>query len=201
MSSKQTTAAGPAPFAAATDAELTAAVAQGDPAAQRELYDRHVERVYRLALRRCGARERASELTQSAFIRIFDRIHQFRGDAALSTWVHRVALSVMHSEMRSSARREARSLPLEVVEAPGHALARAAPAPSSDPWLRDRLQEAVGSLTERLRTVFLMHDLEGYTHEEIGRACGIALGTSKADLHRARRALRTRLSAYADEAA
>jgi RNA polymerase sigma-70 factor, ECF subfamily len=185
----------PGAFAAAPDAELVAAVRRGDPRAQRELYDRHLERVYSLALRRCGERERAGELTQSAFVRVFDRIHQFRGEAALSTWIHRVALSVIHSEMRRSGREEARTVDIEAAD-------EAVATPSLlDPWLRERLTLALSCLTDRLRTVFLMHDLEGYTHEEIGRACGIAQGTSKADLHRARRTLRVHLSAYARECA
>jgi RNA polymerase sigma-70 factor, ECF subfamily len=183
----------PGAFADADDASLVAAVRRTDPIAQRELYDRHVERVFALALRRCGDRERAGELTQSAFVRIFDRIHQFRGDAALSTWIHRVALSVIATEMRRSTREESRAVALEAVDE------LAAATFVTDPWLRERMTQAMSCLTDRLRTVFLMHDFEGYTHAEIGRACGIAQGTSKADLHRARRTLRTHLSAYARE--
>jgi RNA polymerase sigma-70 factor, ECF subfamily len=175
------------------DETLIAGVLRGEASAQRLLYDRHVDRVFRLAYRMCGKEERARELTQSAFIRVFERLDRFEGRCALGSWIHRVAASVILNGLRRDGRESGRAAPLEAADAVG------AMPPAGDPRLRERLHAAIAGLAEQRRIVFMMHDVEGYTHEEIGEILGIAPGTSKSHLHRARLALRTELAVYAEE--
>jgi RNA polymerase sigma-70 factor (ECF subfamily) len=158
---------------------------QGDPSAFRLLYETHVGRVHALCLRLSGSREEAEEHTQDVFVRAWERLTTFRGESAFSTWLHRLAVNEVLQTRRAAGRRSAR-VTLADDEA---TLERAStqPAPSPD------LSQAIASLPEGARTVFILHDVEGYHHEEIGRVLGIADGTSKAQLFRARRLLRERL--------
>lgn len=167
--------------------ELLTRAQAGDPAAERALYDAHVDRVYRLAFRLAGDADMAREFTQDTFVRAFQRLGTFRGDSALSTWLHAIAVSVSLNGLRK-VRRLRREVQLE------HAESLGSDRPRSDPVLRQRLHEAIDQLPTGYRTVFLMHDLEGFTHEEIGAALGIEAGTSKAQLFRARARLRERLA-------
>ena len=167
--------------------ELLTRAQAGDPAAERVLYDTHVDRVYRLAFRMAGDAELAREFTQDTFVRAFERLGTFRGDAALSTWLHAIGVSVVLNGLRK-VRRLRREVDIE------HAETLGSDRPISDPVLRQRLDEAIDKLPTGYRTVFLMHDLEGFTHEEIGAALGIEAGTSKAQLFRARARLRERLA-------
>ncbi len=167
--------------------ELLTRAQAGDPAAERALYDSHVDRVYRLAYRLAGDAELAREFTQDTFVRAFERLATFRGDSALSTWLHAIAVSVALNGLRK-VRRLRREVQLE------HAELLGSDRPTSDPHLRERLHAAIDTLPTGYRTVFLMHDLEGFTHEEIGAALGIEAGTSKAQLFRARARLRERLA-------
>jgi RNA polymerase sigma-70 factor, ECF subfamily len=167
--------------------ELLTRAQAGDPAAERALYDTHVDRVYRLAFRMAGDGELAREFTQDTFVRAFERLGTFRGDAALSTWLHAIAVSVVLNGLRK-VRRLRREVDIE------HAETLGSDRPLGDPVLRRRLDEAIDKLPTGYRTVFLMHDLEGFTHEEIGAALGIEAGTSKAQLFRARARLRERLA-------
>ena len=168
-------------------------VLDGDPAAERELYDAHVDRVYRLAYRMVGDPDQAAEYTQDTFVRVFDRLGDFRGEAALSTWVTSIALSVVYSGMRKVKRFRQRETDLDEAVAMPTAQWRA------EPDLKVRLAEAIDSLAEGYRTVFLMHDVEGYTHDEIATALGIQEGTSKAQLSRARSRLREKLKEFEGE--
>jgi RNA polymerase sigma-70 factor (ECF subfamily) len=143
--------------------------------------------VYRLAFRLAGDAELAKEFTQDAFIRAFERLGTFRGDSALSTWLHAITVSVALNGLRK-VRRLKREVQLE------HAESLGSDRPRSDPLLRQRLDEAIDKLPTGYRTVFLMHDVQGFTHEEIGAALGIEVGTSKAQLFRARARLRERLA-------
>ncbi len=170
---------------------LVSRVLAGDPAAERELYDTHVDRVYRLAYRMTGDAHQAEEYTQEAFIRVFDRLESFRGEAALSTWITSVALSVVLNGMRTAKRRRDREHDLERADRV-MAIERRA-----DPDLKLRLKAAIDALPEGYRTVFLMHDVEGYTHQEIAVSLGVQEGTSKANLSRARARLRTALADFA----
>lgn len=166
---------------------------RGDPSALRALYDAHVERIYRLTYRLTGLEHLARDLTQDTFVRAFARLEEFREESAFSTWLHTIAMSVSLNELRRLKRERARSAPLEDADE----LAQS--APRSDPVLRAKVMEAVNELPEGCRTVFLMHDAEGYTHEEIGAALGVTAGTSKAQLARARGKLRVALAQFAEE--
>jgi RNA polymerase sigma-70 factor (ECF subfamily) len=175
------------------DRTLVQRVKDGDPAAERALYDAHVDRVYGLAYRMTGDETLARELTQDAFVRAFDKIDSYRGDAALSTWLHTVTTSVVLNGLRKVRRIREREVDLD------HARGAAATDRRSEPELRDRLHAAIAGLPDGYRKVFVMHDVEGYTHLEIARALGVAEGTSKAQLSRARAKLRVELADYAEE--
>jgi len=157
--------------------ELIARVRAGDGAAERALYDAHVDRVYRLAYRLAGDDELAREFTQDTFVRAFERLAAFRGEAKLSTWLHAIATSVVLNE----------------------AAATSSGGRAAEPDLKRRLAQAIDGLAAGYRMVFLMHDVEGYTHEEIGATLGIETGTSKAQLSRARAKLRDALADFAGE--
>lgn len=174
-----------------SDADLIARVQTGDPSAEREFYDRHVDRVYRLIYRMAGRADLAQEWTQDTFVRAFDRIGQFRGDSALSSWLHSIAVSVTLNGLRTQKRREAFAAPLEDAADAGHTPV------VSDPDLKVRMREAIDALPSGTRTVFVMHDVEGFTHEEISEQLGVAVGTSKSQLSRAREKLRVALKPFA----
>lgn len=164
----------------------------GDQGAYRSLYDTHVDRVFRLAFRISGDEQMAQEFTQDAFVRAFQRIAEFRGDARFSTWLHSITVSVAINGSRKVKKLHARQGELDPNQI-GSAPTR------SDPGLRRRLHHAIDGLPEIYRTVFLMHDLEGYPHHHIAETLGIALGTSKARLSRARASLRGLLGESAKE--
>ena len=166
---------------------------RGDPSAQRKLYEEHVDRIYRLTFRLTGREHLARELTQDTFVRAFASIEGFRGDSAFGTWLHTIAVSVSLNEIKKRKREEARQAPLE------DALTMSRSTPMSDPILRQKLAAAVAALPEGCRAVFLMHDAEGYTHEEIAEALGVTPGTSKAQLSRGRAKLRLALAEFAGE--
>jgi len=166
---------------------------RGDASAHRALYETHVERIYRLTFRLTGIEHLARELTQDTFVRAFASIDGFRGDSAFGTWLHTIAVSVSLNELKRRKRESAREAPLE------EALTMSRTAPLSDPILRERLMAAVNELPEGCRTVFMMHDAEGYTHEEIAAALGVTPGTSKAQLSRGRAKLRIALAEFAEE--
>lgn len=172
---------------------LIARAVRGDAAAERALYDAHVDRIYRLAFRLTGDDDAARDITQDTFIRAFTRLDEFRGESALGSWLHSIAFSVGLNAVRTARRREAREEPIN------DGLTIAAAARRAEPDLRERLAEAIDGLPDGYRTVFVMHDVEGYTHEEIGVALGIASGTSKAQLFRARAKLRTQLAEFRGE--
>ncbi|NIN11482.1 MAG: sigma-70 family RNA polymerase sigma factor [Gemmatimonadales bacterium] len=175
------------------DKELVARVRAGDAQAERALYDQHVDRVYRLAYRMTGDDDLARDFTQETFIRVFDRIDQFRGAAALSTWLRSVAVTVVLNGLRKVKRFRRREVALEAAEPTG-----GNPHPTQ-PDLREKLERAIEALPVKYRMVFVMHDVEGYTHEEIGAAMGVQVGTSKAQLSRARARLRESLAEFAGE--
>ena len=174
---------------------LVARVLAGDPQAERELYDAHVDRVYRLVYRMVGDQELAADYTQDTFIRTYERLAGFRGESALSTWITAIAISVVYNGQRKVRRLRQREVDLE------HAEPVATTTRRADPDLKRKLHAAINALPEGYRTVFLMHDVEGYTHEEIGSALGIQDGTSKAQLSRARAKLRRELAAFAGDLA
>ncbi|HVH67343.1 MAG TPA: sigma-70 family RNA polymerase sigma factor [Gemmatimonadales bacterium] len=173
--------------------ELIARVRARDGVAERELYDVHVDRIYRLAFRLSGDDHLAREFTQDTFVRAFERLGSFRGEAKLSTWLHAIATTVALNGLRKVKRFQRRETDLD------DAAAQPARGRSAEPDLKRRLAEAIDGLADGYRTVFVMHDVEGYTHEEIGAALGIETGTSKAQLSRARAKLRDALADFAGE--
>ena len=172
--------------------ELIARVVAGDRLAARELYDAHVDRVFRLTFRMTGETELAQELTQETFIRAFAQLGKFRGESALSTWLHRVTISVVSNAMRKVKRFRTRETDLDEA-------GLVAAETRSDPDLREKLHRAIDELSEIYRTTFVMHDVEGYTHEEIANALGVAEGTCKSRLSVARAQLRQKLAPFAKE--
>lgn len=175
------------------DRELIARAKLGDESAERRLYDAHVDRVYRLAYRMSGSAELAQDFTQDTFVRAFSRLGDFRGESTFSTWIHAIAVSVVLNGMRKVRRIRERETELDDARALG------SESREAEPDLKERLRRAIDALPEHGRVVFLMHDLEGYTHEEIGGVLGIPTGTSKARLFRARAALRDELADFAGE--
>ena len=177
------------------EAELIAGARAGDPAAERGLYEAHVDRVYRLAYRFAGDADLARDFTQDTFIRAFERLDDFRGESQFATWLHAIAVSVALNGLRDVKRRRMRETGLEE----GHEVATM--GREAEPDLKRRLKVAIDALPEGYRTVFVMHDVEGYTHEQIGKVLGVESGTSKAQLSRARAKLRVALADFAGESA
>jgi RNA polymerase sigma-70 factor (ECF subfamily) len=178
----------------AVDEELLVArVKRGDAAAERQLYDSHVDRMYRLAYRMTGDDDQAQEFTQETFIRAFERIDQFRGEAAFGTWLNSIGTSVIYNGLRKVTRFRQREYEYDEVGA------IAGSERQAEPDLKERLTLAIDDLPVKYRMVFVMHDVEGYTHEEIGSALNMPVGTSKAQLSRARARLRESLAEFAGE--
>ncbi|MDQ3674031.1 MAG: sigma-70 family RNA polymerase sigma factor [Gemmatimonadota bacterium] len=171
------------------ESQLIARVIAGDRLAGRALYDAHAPRVYSLAYRLSGDPEKAREVTQDTFIRAFSRLSQFRGDAALMTWLHRIVVSVVSNSRRTDIRfgREVALDEASLIETT---------APESDPDLKECIARAVDRLSEAYRTTLIMHDIEGYTHAEIAGILGVPEGTSKSRLSAARAQLRHDLAAF-----
>lgn len=178
---------------AVDDRDLIARVRAGDRTAERLLYDRHVDRVYRLVYRMAGDPDLARDFTQDAFVRAFEKLGTYRGEAAFSTWLHSVAASVTLNGLRRVRRLRRYETDLE----DGAAVADR--TREAEPDLKIRLRRAIDGLPEGYRAVFVMHELEGYTHEEIAGALGVEVGTSKAQLSRARARLREALADFAGE--
>jgi len=156
---------------------------RGDTQAFEELYRLHVGRVY--ALCRRMAPSEADELTQRAFVRAWEALPSFEGRSAFGSWLHRLTVNVVLSAQRSASRRTARVIALDD---PGGSARPRPVAAGMD------LERAIAGLPERARQVFVLHDVEGYKHREIAQLMRIAEGTSKGQLHRARRLLREALS-------
>jgi len=165
----------------------------GDARAERELYDAHVDRVYRLAYRLAGSDDLAQDFAQDAFIRAFERLKDFRGDSSFATWLHAITVSVCLNGLRKVKRFDSRQATLDdgMTVFDGRR--------EAEPDLKVKLKQAIDRLPEGYRTVFVMHDVEGYTHEEIGAALGVEVGTSKAQLSRARAKLRDALAEFRGE--
>ena len=173
--------------------DLINRVRAGDGIAERALYDAHVDRVYRLAYRLAGDDALAQDFTQETFIRAFAKLDTFRGDSALSTWLHAITTSVVLNGLRKVKRFRQREADLD------EAATTSAAGRAAEPDLKRRLAQAIDGLPDGYRTVFVMHDVEGYTHDEIGATLGIETGTSKAQLSRARAKLRDALADFAGE--
>ena len=148
------------------------------------LYREHSPRVFALCLRLTGGtREEASELMQDVFIRAWRGLASFRGDSAFSSWLHRLTVNAMLETARSNKRRTSRVL---AMPDPG---VLGATAVSERPDLHVDLERAIAALPDGARAAFVLHEIEGYQHAEIAAQLGIAEGTVKAQLHRARKLL------------
>jgi len=166
-------------------AALVALAARGDVGAFEQLYARSAGRVYAVCLRMTGDTQRAKELSHDAFVRAWERLSTFRGEAAFDTWMHRLAVNVVLTATRSERRRSARIVATEdqpAIEADLQ-FSRAAPDVES----RIDLERAIAALPPRAREVFVLHDVEGYRHDEIADRLELQSGSVRAQLHRARK--------------
>jgi len=171
-----------------SDLDLIRAAAAGDAAAFEQLYQQHYRRVYSLCLRMLGSTTQAEDLTQEVFLQVFRKLGSFRGDSQFTTWLHRLTVNQVLMHFRK------RGVKLEhtseegdftnVVETPLQSTRRIS--------MVDRLalEKAIAELPPGYRTVFALHDIEGYEHEEIADMLGVSIGTSKSQLHKARMRLR-----------
>jgi RNA polymerase sigma-70 factor (ECF subfamily) len=150
-----------------------------------------VDRVYRVAFRLAGDDDAARDITQETFIRAFDRLGEFRHESSLSTWLHSIAVSIAFSALRKQSRMDSRHAPLEAAASIGRE------DNNADSDLRDRLHAAIDGLPVGYRTVFVMYEMEGYSHQEIARTLGVTETTSKGQLFRARAKLRESLKQFA----
>jgi RNA polymerase sigma-70 factor (ECF subfamily) len=158
---------------------------RSDAKAFEALYRLHVDRVYGICLRMTGNVSEAEDCAQEAFIQAWNKMQKFRGDSAFSTWLHRIAVNAVLGRMRKSKREQDRIMAVALNVPPTVTTGDAGE-------LRD-LSEAVDRLPEGARNVFVLHAVYGYTHDEAGEMLGIAAGTSKAQLHRAKRLLAQQL--------
>lgn len=159
--------------------------AGGDVRAFERLYRAHVARVHGLARRMAGD-DLADDLTQETFVRAWQKLWSFRGESAFGTWLHRVAVNVILARREAAAAERSR-------QAGGMELLERTPGRAAAPELAMDFETAIRRLPDGARQIFVLHDVEGYRHEEIATLLGIASGTSKAQLHRARMLLRGRL--------
>ena len=175
------------------ESRLIDQVLSGDMTAARKLYDGHLGAVHRLAMRMTGDPALAQEATQDTFVRVFRGLRGFRRDAALGTWIHRVALSTTLNAMRARKRWNVRRAEIEEADHVTQETRR------TEPDLREKLYAAIEALPEIYRSVFVLHELEGHDHERIGVLLGIPSGTSKARLSSARAKLRAALREFEGE--
>ena len=177
-----------AAFDAGEDAILVRRAASADVAAFETLYRRHHRRVHGVIVRLVGqAGARAEDLTQEAFVRAWQALPSFRFESAVSTWLHRLAVNTALMELRA---RRSRPLADDDEDALG---SLSTPDTAGRAVLGRDLERAVATLPPRARAVLVLHDVEGWKHEEIAEELGMAVGSSKAQLHRARGLLRTRI--------
>jgi RNA polymerase sigma-70 factor (ECF subfamily) len=167
--------------------DLIARAQSGDHAAFEAIYKRHLSRVYAICLRILRDRGRAEEVTQRIFIRAWLKLSSFRGESQFSSWLYRLSINVILAQMTLSSAADERSA--EGTEIQPVAVCSAEPVRI----LRLDLDRAIDALPPQARVIFILHDIEGFTHEEIGAAMELAPGTSKAQLSRARKLLREAL--------
>jgi RNA polymerase sigma-70 factor, ECF subfamily len=174
-----------------SEAEAIERAKQGDEEAFEALYYLHKRRVYSLCLRMTANTAAAEDLTQEAFLQLFRKIATFRGESAFSTWLHRMAVNVVLMQLRK------KGLPLVSLE---ETMETEEESPKKEPGAEDvrlagsikrlQLEQAIGELPPGYRMVFLLHDVEGYEHNEIAEMVGCSIGNSKSQLHKARMKLR-----------
>lgn len=170
---------------ASLDRADAAAAARGDARAFERIYTRHVARIHSLARRMIGPDD-ADDATQEIFVRAWTKISSFRAEAAFATWLYRLAINVLLGRRTSLATHRGRFLEADAAIA-------ATPARPAATDLRMDFEAAIERLPGGARQILVLHDVEGYKHEEIADMLGISTGTSKSQLHRARMALRAHL--------
>ena len=168
------------------ESELIRNAVAGEPRAIRALYQQHAPRVYAVIRRMAADDSLAEDWAQEAWVRVFRALPTFRGDSQFSTWVHRIAVNSALHGRRTRDRRAGREEPLPA-EIGGSAA-------GDKGLLRIRLERAMERLPDRMRQVLVLHDVEGYTHEDIGERLGISAGTSKSQLFKARAHMRRMLT-------
>jgi RNA polymerase sigma-70 factor (ECF subfamily) len=171
-----------------SDHALAQRAAQGEMQSFAELFERHNRRVYNLCLRMTQNISEAEDLTQEVFIQLFRKIGSFRGESAFTTWLHRMTVNQVLMHFRKLKVRD------EKISADGETPDQIVPGtanPNRMPVVdRIALDNAIAQLPPGYRTAFILHDIEGYEHEEIARMLGCSVGTSKSQLHKARLKLR-----------
>jgi len=173
-------------------AGLVALAARGDVAAFERLYSRSAGRVYAICVRMTGDPQRAREFTHDAFVRAWERLSTFRGEAAFETWMHRIAVNLVLGAERGRRRRESRVVATADEPAAESDVTLSRPAP--DVEMQIDLERAIAALPPRAREVFVLHDVEGYRHEEIADRLELQASSVRAQLHRARRLMRRMLN-------
>jgi len=177
-----------AEIAPLSDHALAIAAGRGDLEAFEQLYERHNRRVYSVCLRMTQNVAEAEDLAQDAFIQLFRKIGSFRGESAFTTWLHRLTVNQVLMHFRK------RSVKVERTTAEGETpvqIVRGTEDPNRMPVLdRIGLEHALKQLPPGYHSVFVLHDIEGHEHEEIAKILGVAVGTSKSQLHKARMKLR-----------
>lgn len=178
------TAGSPLDLATAKDIDLTKVAAQGDMGAFEEIYKRHHRRVYSICLRMLQNASEAEDLTQDVFIQLYRKISSFRGDSAFTTWLHRMTVNqvLMHFRKRTvkyEKTTEEGDTPDQIVSGTGN---------PHKMQIVDKiaLDNAIEQLPTGYKNVFVLHDVEGFEHEEVARILGCSVGTSKSQLHKAR---------------
>jgi RNA polymerase sigma-70 factor (ECF subfamily) len=169
----------------AATADCVERAARGDVRAFEELYRAHLPRVHSLVRRMAGGRD-TDEITQDVFVRVWQKLNTFRGDSAFGTWLHRLAVNVVIERFRAESTRRKRIYD-------GEHVFDTLPAPVRRRDVSLDFEAALEQLPDGAREIFVLHDVEGYKHHEIGSLLNISAGTSKAQLHRARMMLRRHL--------
>jgi RNA polymerase sigma-70 factor (ECF subfamily) len=173
------------------DLELTGRIRAGDSSAFEELYKQHATRLYNLAYRMAGSRTDADDLLQEIFLIAYRKLASFRGESALGTWLYRLAMNHCLDVLRSrQARMGQHTDSLDEEDA----APVASPAPALGAVSRIDLERAIGQLPRACRAAFLLHDVEGFGHNEVATILGISEGTSKSQVHKARLRIRTYLT-------
>ncbi|HEX5707703.1 MAG TPA: RNA polymerase sigma factor [Pyrinomonadaceae bacterium] len=171
-----------------SDVELAAKSADGDAQAFEQIYRRHFRRVYALCIRMLGDPVLAEDLTQDVFVNLFNKIGSFRGESQFTTWLHRMTVNQVLMYFRKRSTRS--ELVTDEGETPVQ-IVRGTENPDRMPVIdRISLERAISQLPPGYRTIFVLHDVEGYGHDEIARMLEISEGTSKSQLHKARLKLR-----------
>jgi RNA polymerase sigma-70 factor, ECF subfamily len=186
----------PVSYATAKDFELTQSASKGDMAAFEEIYQRHHRRVYSICLRMLQNAHEAEDLTQDVFIQLYRKIGSFRGDSAFTTWLHRMTVNqvLMHFRKRNVKFEKV----TEEGETPDQIVAGTS-NPDKMPIVdKIALQNAIEQLPDGYKNVFVLHDVEGFEHEEVAKILGCSVGTSKSQLHKARLKLRKLLKKKAN---